>query len=104
MEKLSNFTLSHGKAVAIGTAMAARAAVSLGLTGQGTATRIMWLLERFGLPIFTHHSAEALASAALSDKKRAGDTVKLILPKAVGNCTIVPTPVSKLESIMQAGL
>ena len=104
VEKLSDFTLSHGKAVAIGTAMAARAAVSLGLTDQGTATRIMWLLERFGLPIFTHHSAEALASAALSDKKRAGDTVKLILPKAVGECAIVPTPVSKLESIMQAGL
>ena len=104
VEKLSDFTLSHGKAVAIGTAMAARAAVSLGLTDQGTATRIMWLLEKFGLPIFTHHSAEALANAALSDKKRSGDTVKLILPKAVGECSIVPTPVSKLESIIQAGL
>ena len=104
VEKLSDFTLSHGKAVAIGTAMAARAAVSQGLADQGTATRIMWLLERFGLPIFTHHSAEALANAALSDKKRAGDTVKLILPKAVGECAIVPTPVSQLESIIQAGL
>ena len=104
VEKLSDFSLSHGRAVAIGTAMAARAAVSMGLADQGTATRIMWLLERFGLPIFTHHSAEALANAALSDKKRAGDTVKLILPQSVGNCTIVPTPVSKLESIMQAGL
>ena len=104
VEKLSNFTLSHGRAVAIGTAMAARSAVPLGLTGQGTATRIMWLLEKFGLPIFTHHSAEALANAALSDKKRSGDSVKLILPKAVGECAIVPTPVSKLESIIQAGL
>ena len=104
VETLSDFTLSHGKAVAIGTAMAARAAVSLGLADQGTATRIMWLLERFGLPIFTHHSAEALANAALSDKKRSGDSVKLILPKAVGECAIVPTPVSMLESIMQAGL
>lgn len=104
VETLSDFTLSHGRAVAIGTAMAARAAVSMGLTDQGTATRIMWLLERFGLPIFTHHSAEALADAALSDKKRTGDTVKLILPKSVGECTIVPTPVSELKSIIQAGL
>ena len=104
VETLSDFTLSHGRAVAIGTAMAARAAVSLGLTDQGTATRIMWLLERFGLPIFTHHSAEALANAALSDKKRSGGTVKLILPKAVGECAIVPTPISQLESIIQAGL
>ena len=104
VETLSDFTLSHGRAVAIGTAMAARAAVSMGLTDQGTATRIMWLLERFGLPIFTHHSAEALADAALSDKKRTGDTVKLILPKSVGECLISPVPVSELKSIIQAGL
>ena len=104
VEKLSDFTLSHGKAVAIGTAMAARTAVSLGLTDQGTATRIMWLLERFGLPIFTHHTAAELTEAALSDKKRSGGTVKLILPKAVGECAIFPTPIRELESIMQAGL
>ena len=104
VETLSDFTLSHGRAVAIGTAMAARAAVSLGLADQGTASRIMWLLERFGLPIFTHHSAEVLANAALSDKKRSGGTVKLILPEAIGRCTISPTPIRELESIMQAGL
>ena len=104
VEKLSDFSLSHGKAVAIGTAMSARAAVSLGLADQGTATRIMWLLERFGLPIFTHHSAEALANAALSDKKRSGGTVKLILPETIGRCTISPTPIRELESIIQAGL
>ena len=104
VETLSDFTLSHGRAVAIGTAMAARAAVSLGLADQGTASRIMWLLERFGLPIFTHHSAEVLANAALSDKKRSGGTVKLILPEAIGRCTISPTPIRELESIIQAGL
>ena len=104
VEKLSDFTLSHGKAVAIGTAIAARAAVSLGLCDQGTATRIMWCLQRFELPIFTHHGAEELLEAALSDKKRSGDTVKLILPKSVGECAIVSTPIDELESIIQAGL
>ena len=81
VELLSDLTLSHGRAVAIGTAIAARAAAHLGSCDQGTATRIMWLLEKFGLPIFTHHSAQAICEAALSDKKRAGDTVTLILPK-----------------------
>ena len=104
VELLSDFTLSHGKAVAIGTAMAARAAVHTGHCGQGTATRIMWLLEKFGLPIFTQHTASELLEAALSDKKRSGDTVNLILPKAIGDCAISPTPVSALESIIQAGL
>ena len=104
VEAMSDFTLSHGKSVAIGTAIAARAAAKLGICDQGTATRIMWLLEKFGLPIFTHHTAAELAQMALSDKKRAGDTVNLILPKAVGDCFISPTPVTELESIIQAGL
>lgn len=104
VEAMSDFTLSHGKSVAIGTAIAARAAAKLGVCDQGTATRIMWLLEKFGLPIFTHHTAAELAQMALSDKKRAGDTVNLILPKAIGDCIISPTPVTELESIIQAGL
>ena len=104
VEAMSDFTLSHGKSVAIGTAIAARAAAKLGICDQGTATRIMWLLEKFGLPIFTHHTAAELAQMALSDKKRAGDTVNLILPKAIGDCIISPTPVTELESIIQAGL
>ena len=104
VETLSDFTLSHGKAVAIGTAMAARAAAARGICDQGTATRIMWLLERFGLPIFTAFSAPELAAAALSDKKRSGDTVNLILPEKIGRCAIVPTPVSDLEDVIQAGL
>jgi 3-dehydroquinate synthase len=64
----------------------------------------MWLLERFGLPIFTHHSAQALCEAALSDKKRTGDTVSLILPRKIGECAISPTPVIELENLIQAGL
>ena len=104
VEKLSDFTLSHGKAVAIGTAMAARAAVHLGICDQGTATRIIWLLEKFRLPIFANHSAAELAEAALSDKKRSGDAINLILPEKIGSCAIHPVPVSELETIMQAGL
>ena len=104
VETLSDFTLSHGKAVAIGTAMAARAAAARGICDQGTTSRIMWLLERFGLPIFTHHTAGELLDAALSDKKRSGDAVNLILPERIGRCAIVPTPVSVLEDVIQAGL
>ncbi len=104
VEAGSNFTLSHGRAVSIGTAIAARAAAKQGICTQGTATRIMWLLEHFGLPIFTGDTAEALAEIALSDKKRAGGTVNLILPEAIGKCGIYPTPVSELLDFIQAGL
>ena len=104
VEAMSDFTLSHGKSVAIGTAIVAKAAVAHGLCAQGTATRILWLLERFGLPTATHHTAAELAAMALSDKKRSGSTVNLIVPKTIGHCAIVPTPVSEIESFIQAGL
>ena len=104
VEACSDFAISHGKAVAIGTAMAARAAVHLGICDQGTATRILWLLEKFGLPIFTDYSAPELAVTARSDKKRTGGSMNLILPERIGKCIIHPVPVVELETIIQAGL
>ena len=104
VEALSNFTLSHGKSVAIGTAIVARAAANLGICDFGVSARIQWLLQTFGLPIFTGSSAEELMTMALSDKKRSGSTVNLIVPKEIGNCAIRPTPVDEIESFIQAGL
>ena len=90
--------------IAIGTAIVARAAAKLGLCDPGTAARVQWLLQRFGLPLFTAESAADLALAARSDKKRSGGTVNLIIPMAVGRCVIRPTAVDELESFIQAGL
>ncbi len=104
VEARSDFSLSHGAAVAIGTAISARAGVRHGICVQGTATRIMWLLQHFGLPIFTAETAEDLAQVALSDKKRSGGTVNLILPEAVGKCRIHPIDVEALTDFIQAGL
>ena len=98
VEAGSNFTVSHGKAVAIGMAIVARAS---GCEDRG---RILSLLEKFGLPVSTEFSAEALYRSALSDKKRAGGTVNLIIPRRIGLCEIVPTNVNDLKSFIQAGL
>ena len=98
VEARSQFTLSHGKAVAIGMAIVARAC------GCPDRDRIVALLEKFGLPTATDYTAEELYSYTLSDKKRSADTVKLILPQRIGDCRIVPTPVTQLKSLIQAGL
>ena len=98
VEASSNFGLSHGKAVAIGMAIVARA------SHCPDTERILLCLERFGLPTQTEFDAERLAAVALSDKKRSGGTVNLIIPKRIGQCDIVPTPVTELRSFIQAGL
>lgn len=98
VEAKSNFTLSHGKSVAIGMAIVSRAC------GCPDAPRILTILHKFGLPTTTEDTADEILQFTLSDKKRTGDLVKLILPNAIGDCSIVPTPVSELKSFIQAGL
>lgn len=104
VEAHSRFTLSHGKSVAIGLAVIARASASMGICSEADAARIVSVLKAFGLPVQTQYTAEALLPYLLSDKKRSGGTVNLILPEAIGRCIISPTPVSQLQSILQAGL
>ena len=98
VEAKSHFAISHGKAVAIGMAIVSRASAC------ADTPRIVALLEQFGLPTRTDYSADDLFSYTLSDKKRSGGTVNLIIPRAIGDCVIVPTKVESLKSFIQAGL
>ena len=98
VEAKSNFELSHGKAVAIGTAIVSRASKCK------ETNRIISLLQKFDLPIQTDYTAEDLYTYTLSDKKRSGGTVNLIIPRMVGQCDIVPTPIEELKSFIEAGL
>ena len=92
VEKVSAYAVSHGEAVAIGMAVLARAAEKRGIAGAGTARRIEALLTRYGLPTATDLPREALAAAALRDKKNHGGRLDLILPESVGRCRIQPIP------------
>lgn len=98
VEARSNFALSHGKSVSIGTAIVARA------SRCPDTDRILAILRQFGLPTATSYPAEEIYQFTLSDKKRSGGTVNLILPDYIGSCSIVPTPVEQLQSFIEAGL
>ena len=104
VEAQSGFSISHGKAVAIGMAIIARAAQRNGICSAETRNQIIGLLQQFHLPITTHYDADSLHRSALSDKKRSGGTVDLIVPTAIGNCEIMPMPVDKLKSFIKEGL
>ncbi len=98
IEKCSDYTVSHGKAVSIGISMVCRA------TKCPHTGRIIALLEKFGLPTATCLATKELYKAALSDKKRSADTVSLIVPKAIGDCAIVPTAVENLKTFIEEGM
>ncbi len=87
-----------------GLAVIARAAEALGWTEESLAARITACLSKNGLPTGTDYSAEALAEAALSDKKRAGGDITLVVPRKIGHCELRKVPVADLLPIIRAGL
>ena len=68
------------------------------------AAAILHILNRFGLPTHTEQTPAALTDAALSDKKRSGGTIRLILPREIGDCFIHSLPAADLEDFIKKGL
>ena len=104
IEMLSDFSISHGSAVAIGMVLMARASSAMGLCQKDDADEIEALVKSYGLPTECPYSASELASIATADKKRAGSSISLIIPHAIGDSRIQKTPVCELENIFACGL
>ena len=104
VEANSRFTLSHGQSVAIGTAIVARAAAAKGILSMEDCGRILKTLRAYSLPVETGDDPEILAGIALSDKKRSGSTLDLIVPEAIGSCKVLPVPVSDVLAWIQEGM
>ncbi len=104
IEQRSQYSVSHGQAVAMGMSIVAKACVADSLCDETVYIQICDVLKTFGLPYQTNYTAEQLLEATLSDKKRFGSTIKLIVPRAIGRCEILPIPVPQLKSFIEAGI
>lgn len=104
IEAQSNYCISHGQAVAIGMAMITKAAVTRKLCDATVLSDLLVTLEKFQLPSVSEYTAEQLYSSALSDKKRTSGSLNLIVPRGIGNCEIIPTPVDALKLFIQDGI
>lgn len=99
IEKCSDFTLSHGQGVAIGMIIAAGAA-----NRPDVCRAIIAATRSCGLPVKCPYSAKELAKAALSDKKRKGNSITLVLPEAIGHCILQKIDVAQLEDAFHRGI
>ncbi len=84
VEQLSNYTIPHGEAVAIGLVYASN------YTKMPEQERLIDLLHYFNLPSHLEkpYSASAMAKAMLSDKKHRGSKIVLVLPNKIGQVRI----------------
>ena len=102
VEKLGNFTdLSHGEAVSVGMAAAAKMGESIGITKQGRYDELVSILKAFGLPTKINYPLEEVYQAMLSDKKKQGESINFIFIEDFGKTKIEKVPVSELKQIMK---
>ncbi len=88
IEKLSNFTITHGFAVACGMVLASRASSKRGWLGAADAQRIENTVRAYNLMAQTDMKPDDIFEAALADKKRRGNTMSVVVASAIGKSRI----------------
>lgn len=104
IEKATNYSVSHGRAVAIGMTVIAKAAAAHDLCNNALVAELENLLHLFHLPTTTSLPSEALLHHIRSDKKRSADKITLIIPESIGFCKRKTIPVSGLDHFLKAGM
>jgi len=86
VEAASGYRLPHGLAVAIGMVAANRLAVVNGLLAEADSSRVVALLEAYGLPVRipAGYQISQIKEYLKSDKKSVGGRVFFVLPEQLG--------------------
>ena len=100
IEQCSRLAITHGQGVAIGTLMAANAAGC----PDDMVLRLAACVRANGLSTHCAYGTRELADAALADKKRAGESITLVLPERIGKCRLEKRPVSELRGLIERAL
>ena len=92
IEKVSDYSIRHGEAVAIGMVFVAQLSFAADLIGEGLLQRHIALLKDIGLPTSLANipgagNWESLYSAMALDKKSRGSSIRFVAITAVGECT-----------------
>ncbi|MEG0614813.1 MAG: 3-dehydroquinate synthase [Oscillospiraceae bacterium] len=90
IEKYFHFTgISHGKAVGIGMCLITQLAEGKNLCKAGTLDRLIHCLQRWKLPTECEISIAELAEFCLSDKKRDGENLNIVICDEVGKSRVI---------------
>jgi 3-dehydroquinate synthase len=95
VEKLSNYTITHGRAVAMGLKIMINGSYKKGFLSVDDYNKITSVLGEF-LPD-CNFNLVSLASTAFYDKKRNGDTIDIITIHGIGDCRITKVDFNNLK-------
>ncbi|OGO87818.1 MAG: 3-dehydroquinate synthase [Clostridiales bacterium GWF2_36_10] len=103
VERFTDFAVSHGEAVAIGMVIASCAAYKSGYCEKNVYDEIKALLVNYNLPVSTDLTVEQLLDSALSDKKREGATISLVIPEYIGKAVTKKVSITELADFFKLG-
>ena len=104
IEALSNFSVSHGSAVAAGMTIVAKAAAEKGLCPISCFEDTVKLINKFFLPTETNYSATEIANVTKNDKKRKGGKITFVVPENIGKCVLKTFLIEETENFVATGL
>lgn len=104
IEKLSGFEISHGRAVGIGMVIASKGAEKMGVCKKETTEEIIKAVKLYGLDTECPFSAKDVYSISLSDKKRSGEYITLVLPEETGKCILKKIHIDHTGAFFQSAL
>lgn len=96
-------TYTHGEGVAIGMSLLTEQTEKMGITEKGTASRLIRVLRKLGLPTSIGVPAEELIPLAMHDKKRRGKEITLVVLKKIGDCELLTVPTDELSRYIVTG-
>ena len=96
IEKLSSYTISHGRAVTLGLKIILKNSLKHGYIDKELFGNAIALIEKQVGKLECPYTIKEICSSSLNDKKRSGDYITLIMVYGVGDCRLVKIKVDEL--------
>ena len=90
----NQYELSHGQAISIGMTFATM--LSKEFLGFQDAEKVIFLLEKYGLPTFATFDKDKVFNVLKMDKKKERNEIAFILLEKIGKAVIKPITINKL--------
>lgn len=102
-ETLSNYTIPHGQAVAMGLSLITKAAARRAICDENSKNHILELIEMYHLPTELPYSASDVYKISRNDKKGMGEKITMVVPEGIGACRLMKIDKNEIPDWLKDG-
>lgn len=104
IEKLSDFSMPHGIAVAKGMVAESKAAFRTGLTDADIAAELTKILAGIGIDTLIPYTSDEIYNVALNDSKIEDGRITVVIPEKIGKCRLCRLQIEDLKDFITAAI